>query len=323
MTAQPDTPDTSQRASASAGVTAAVSGLPPAVSGEHRTLEAGSAGRIGYYAAGPDDGGHAPPLLLLHSINAAGSAYEVRPLYEHYRATRPVYAPDLPGFGSAERSRRRYTPRLMTDAVHAMLDEIGRIHGEVPVDALAVSLASEFLARAASERPARLRSVALISPTGFNGERPYVGAPCSDRGNALLYRFFTFPLWKMPFWYLLTSRRSMRFFLEKTWGSKHIDEDMLEYDHVTARQPGACHAPFHFVSGYLFSADISRVYHSLEIPVWMAHGVRGDFVDYRQKRHVVQRDNWTVDVFETGALPHFEQPDLFTRHYDAFLRELA
>ena len=38
------------------------------------------------------------PLLLLHSINASASAYEVKPLFEHYRQQRPVYAPDLPGF---------------------------------------------------------------------------------------------------------------------------------------------------------------------------------------------------------------------------------
>ena len=60
------------------------------------------------------------PLLLLHSINAAASAYEMKPLFEHYSRERPVYALDFPGYGLSDRSARDYTPRLMTDAIHAL-----------------------------------------------------------------------------------------------------------------------------------------------------------------------------------------------------------
>jgi pimeloyl-ACP methyl ester carboxylesterase len=259
------------------------------------------------------------PLLLLHSINAAGSVYEVRPLYEHYRASRIVYAPDLPGFGFSDRSDREYTPRLMTDAVHAMVEEIRRLHGPSPIDALALSLSCEFLARAAVESPGLFRSLALVSPTGFDRSAPRYGPPGSNRGIPLLKRAFTFPLWSEGFFDLLTTRRSIRFFLRKTWGSKDIDEGMLDYDCLTTRQPGARHAPFWFVSGFLFSNDVNHLYEALEMPVWMAHGERGDFVDYRYKHAVEGRPNWTFRVFPTGALPHFEVLDAFTRDYDAFV----
>ena len=103
----------------------------------------------------------------MHSVNAAASAAEVRPLHEHYRATRTVFSVDLPGYGFSERSDRVYTPRLMTDALHATVAEIRARCGEAPVDALACSLSCEFLARAAVEAPAAYRSIALVSPTGF------------------------------------------------------------------------------------------------------------------------------------------------------------
>jgi pimeloyl-ACP methyl ester carboxylesterase len=124
-------------------------GLPPALRGMAPVeLDAGATlGRITFYAAAPEEPAEAAPLLLVHSINAAGSAREIAPLFEHYRSRRPVYALDLPGFGLSERSDRPYTPRLMTDALHAMLGEIRRLHGAVPVDALALSLSCEFLAR--------------------------------------------------------------------------------------------------------------------------------------------------------------------------------
>jgi pimeloyl-ACP methyl ester carboxylesterase len=293
--------------------------LPPAVSGERRDLPS-SSGRLSYYVSGPTSTAHAP-LLLVHSVNAAASAYEVRPLYEHYRTHRSVYALELPGFGFSDRSEREYTPRLMTDAIDAMVGEIARLHGSAPIDALALSLSCEFLARAASEQPAPYRSLALVSPTGFSGAAPKNGPPGSTRGMPWLRGFFTFPLWSRPFFDLLTSRRSIRFFLEKTWGSKTIDEGLAEYDWRTARQSGAHHAPYYFVSGFLFSNDISRVYQSLALPVFMVHGVRGDFVDYRQKQRFEAKPNWTIRVSPTGALPHFEMLEAFTRDYDKFLAE--
>ena len=293
--------------------------LPAAVSGERREIH-GAAGDLSYYTAGPADAALEPaPLLLIHSINAAGSAYEMRPLYEHYRASRTVYAPDLPGFGFSQRSDRTYTPELMTDAIHAIVQEIHRRHGPRPIDALGLSLSCEFLARAAMQTPDAFRTLALVSPTGFNGARPRLGAPGSNRGMPWLYRTFTFPLWSEAFYDLLTSRRSIRFFLEKTWGSKRIDEGLLQYDCITTRQPGARHAPFYFVSGYLFSDDIHSVYDELTQPVWMSHGVRGDFVDYRQEAAFADRPNWTMQRFETGALPYFEVPTEFIAGYDAFL----
>jgi pimeloyl-ACP methyl ester carboxylesterase len=292
--------------------------LPAPVSGQRH--EIGSPlGRLTYYAASPAADDKAPPLLLIHSINAAGSAYEIRPLYEHYRHSRTVYALELPGFGHSERGEREYTVRLMTDAILVMVREIQDVHGRGPIDALAVSLSCEFLARAVTEMPLAFRSAALVSPTGFRSRDASDKWRDGTRGMPWLRRLLEFPPWSEGFFRLLTSRASIRYFLNKTWGSKNIDEGLLEYDYLTTHQPGAQHAPYYFVSGFLFSEGIIRIYHSLTLPVWMAHGVRGDFVDYSNKTQVQGRANWTIEVFDTGAMPHFEAQDAFVRAYDAFL----
>jgi len=297
--------------------------LPPALEGERRAFT-GRAGRLSYYTAGPSVSDGAPPLLLLHSVNAAASAYEVRPPYDHYRRRRRVYALDLPGFGFSERSRRGYTARLFTDAVLDMLDEIEREHGSEPVDALALSLSSEFLARAASEHADRFATVALVSPTGFRKDDHFYGAPGSSRGLPFLTGVYEFPLWSRPFFDLLNSRISQRYFLAKTFGSNQaVDQGLLEYDYVTAHQPGAQHAPFCFISGIPFSADINQVYDSLELPVWLAHGVRGDFTDYSGTQKLAARPSWELRVFETGGLPYFERPDEFFAAYDGFAERAA
>ena len=292
--------------------------LPPAVSGERRDLPT-AAGRLSYYTAAPGVAGAARPLLLIHSINAAGSAYEIKPLYEHYRRIRPVYALELPGFGFSDRPDEDYTPRRMTDAIRAMVEEIARRHGGMTVDALALSLSSEFLARAAVEMPQAFHSLALISPSGFSRRGPRYDPPGTTRGRPGMLRFLKFPLWNRLLYRLLTTRPSIRYFLRRTWGSTNIDEGLADYDFATARQPGARHGPYFFVSGFLFSGDIGGVYDCLELPAWLVHGVRGDFVDYTYAAMVDQRPNWLRQVFPTGALPHFEEPDAFIAAYDAFL----
>ena len=292
--------------------------LPPAVPGERIALH-GAAGAVTLYADGPAVDG-VPPMLLVHSVNAAASAYEIRPVYAHFAARRRVYAPDLPGFGLSERSERAYTPRLMTDAIHDALDAIAARHGPVPVDVLGVSLGCEFVARAVVERPERFRSVALASPTAFGRRAPRRGPPGSHLGMPWLHKVFTLPLWSAPLFRALTHPKSIRFFLRKTFGSTHIDEGLWAYDCLATRQPGAQRAPFFFVSGFLFSRDANALYEALDKPVWMSHGTVGDFTDYAWKSRLAGRSNWRFTVFDgCGALPFFQRPAQFVREYEAFL----
>jgi len=287
--------------------------LPSALAGERFEFE-GRAGRLSAYVAGSG-----PPLLLIHSINAAGSSAEVRPIYEHYWSTRTVIALDLPGYGFAARTDRDYTPRLMTDAVHSAVDRIRARIASGPVDALALSLSCEFLARAAVEAPDAFRTLAFVSPTGLNGSRPLRGAPGSTLAMPGLYPLLRGPGWGGSLYRLLTRPKMIRYFLKRTWGSANIDERLRRYDVLTARQPGAEHAPLHFLAGRLFSGDIDAIYEKIEQPVWMSHGERGDFKDYRQEAIVRARRNWRFSVFDTGTLPFFERPAQFYLDYDAFL----
>jgi len=136
--------------------------LEPAIPDAEPERFTSEAGEIAYYA---DTSHSGRPLLLIHSVNAAASAREMKPLFDHYRATRPVYAIDLPGFGHSERADLRYTPDIFKRAILDLIDKV--IAGEHPVDAIALSLGCEFAALAALESPHSLRSLTMISPTGF------------------------------------------------------------------------------------------------------------------------------------------------------------
>ena len=291
--------------------------LPLPLVGDYVELVA-DAGRIALYRAGPASQSPQTPLLLVHSVNASASAAEVAPLFDHYRRTRPVYALDLPGYGLSDRSDRAYTPRLMTDALHAAVALIREQCGGGPVDVLGVSLACEYVVRLHSEAPNAVRRMALVSPTGFSGSKRRYGPPGSTRGIPWLYKALANPAWSGALFNALTRPGVIRYFLERTWGSKHIDEALYRYDVLTTRQPGAKNAPLYFLAAYLFSGDISSLYEAVDCRVWMSMASRGDFTDYRGRSTVEGRPNWQFHLVEGGALPYFENSDRFLALLDPF-----
>jgi pimeloyl-ACP methyl ester carboxylesterase len=301
-----------------------VPALPLPLDGEHIELQA-NAGRLAVYsgrpAASPEfkSAREAVPLLLVHSVNASACAAEVAPLFDYYRRTRPVYALDLPGYGLSDRSDRTYTPRLMTDALHAVVKRIRDDNGGSRVDVLGVSLSCEYVVRLHSEAPNALRRIALVSPTGFSGNKRRYGPPGSTRGIPWLYKLLANPKWSGALFNALTRPGVIRYFLERTWGSKHIDEGLWRYDMLTTRQPGAKNAPLYFLAAYLFSNDINGLYEAVDCPVWVSMATRGDFTDYRGRSTVEGRPNWQFHRVDGGALPYFERLDAFTALLDPFL----
>ena len=260
------------------------------------------------------------PILLIHSINAAACAAEIKPLFEHFKQSRCAWALDLPGYGLSERKPMRYSLRDMTDAVIALAQKAFEENGEQPVDALALSLSTEFLARAAAEHPQLFRRLVMVSPTGFRGMRALRAPDGSSRYMPWLDRVLRGPGWGGALFRGLTKPAVIRYFLKRTWGSQTIDESLWAYDVLTTRQPNAEYAPLCFLNGSLFSEDIHTIYDRLTVPILFTHGTRGDFTDYRGLALFAHKSNWQVHVFhDTGALHFFEKPEEFNPIVEGFL----
>lgn len=257
------------------------------------------------------------PLVLIHSINAAASAYEMRPLFQNYRGTRPVYALELPGFGLAERSDREYSYQLYKACI---IDFLTEKVGE-PADVVGLSLSNEFIARAALERPDLINSVVMISPSGFTQRENKVAsqqASASGTSNSF-YKLLAFPLWSQAFYDLLTTKAGIQYFLQMSFEGQ-VDEGLVEYDYLTAHQPGARYAPLYFVSGKLFSPRIrEEVYERLIDPVLVVYD-RDAFVRFDTLPEVVrEHPNWqAVRISGTKGLPHFEKLTETVQALDAF-----
>jgi pimeloyl-ACP methyl ester carboxylesterase len=294
--------------------------LPPAIAADRRSLHRATASALSYYV---DDTVSGRPLLLIHSVNAAASAYEMRPLFERYRSHRPVYAVDLPGFGFSERSDRVYSPELYTTAVRELLGE--STTGREAADVLALSLGSEFAAHAALQEPERVRSLTLISPTGLTApaQRNRSERAGESGSGASLYQLFRFPLWSQAFYDALASRWSIRYFLQKSFVGTP-DPGLVTYAYVTSHQPGARFAPLRFVSGQLFSPDIREaVYEQLPMPVLALYD-QDPFVRFDALTHVLARNpHWRARrIAPSKGLPQFERLDETVQALDTFWQEV-
>jgi pimeloyl-ACP methyl ester carboxylesterase len=307
--------------------------LPKAIDAERQEFSSQRTGKLSYYvdrqAAGRQEADR--PLVLVHSVNAAASAYEMRPLFDHYREQRPVFALDLPGFGFSDRPARSYDPLLYEDAVTDLLaSQVGE-----PADVVALSLGCEFAARATLRQPELFHSLAMISPTGFGLPRTTRSSPIgslrSQRARAQgrawgssdnLYTLFSLPLWGRPLFDLIATRRSIQFFLQKSLVGP-VPAALVDYAYATAHQPGAEHAPLHFISGKLFTPAVMRtVYELVNTPTLVIYD-RDGFTSFNALPDLLEKNHhWhAVHLTPSFGLPQFEKLTETTQELNVFWKE--
>ncbi|HEY6878469.1 MAG TPA: alpha/beta hydrolase [Polyangiales bacterium] len=289
--------------------------LPSALDAQRHQIATSDAGILAYYA---DTAQRGRPLVLLHGVHAAASSYEMKPLFDHFRRTRPVYALDLPGFGFSERVERAYTPATFVHAIEHLLRNVAE---REPVDVVALSLTSEYVAKVAVEMPELVRSLTLISPTGFASEseqnllerlsrhraRVLPGELADSLPSRLLYE-------------LIVSKPSIRYYLRKSFQGR-VDPGMLSYTYATSHQPGAYRAPMAFLSGALFPrGDAANIYAHVHAPTLVLYdrdphtgfsalpGFTEEYPNFQAER-----------IAPTRGLPHFDAQERCIEAIERFL----
>ena len=262
------------------------------------------------------------PLVLIHGISSGASAYEMRPLFEHYRLTRPVYALELPGFGFSERPNRTYTPQYFAEAI---LDFLETQVGEA-VDVIGMSLSCEFAARAVMALPGCFHSLAFISPTGL-GEGPGGAAlqlvkpgPVSERAYGIL----TNPIWSQATFDLMSVRRSVAH-LYRLYFVDPVPSDVVDYAYATAHQPGAKNVPLAAVSGRLSTVDVrARFYNRIQVPTMVLFDrdpfARFDMLPYLLGSNPLWQE---ARIVPSLGMPHFEKLPETVNALDGFWDGLA
>lgn len=277
--------------------------LQAAIEAERHVIATSDAGAISYYE---DTTGEGRPLVLLHGIHAAGSAFEMRTLFYEFRGERPVYALDLPGFGFSQRGGMPYTPKTYVHAIEHLLRHIAVESPDGRADIVALSLTSEYAAKVASDLPELVHSLVLISPSGFEriaqgdrqrSEMPELLKSAARVGGELFFD-------------ALVAKPSLTHYLRKSFAG-NVDRGLLEYSHSTSHQPGAQYAPLAFVSGELFPpGDPKQAYGRVKAPVMVLYD-EDPYVTFGGLRAFILRTpNYEAErIAHTRGLPHIEARD--------------
>ncbi len=175
-------------------------------------------------------------------------------------------------------------------------------------------LAPSLAAATARAAPELVRSLVLISPTGFS-TRTLPGGKTGER----VHRVLSLPGLSQGLFAALTSRPSIRYFLGLAFAGAAPPE-MVDYAHATTHQPGARYAPLYFLSGQLFTQDAAdRLYAGVTQPVLVLHdrdpNINFDLLPDFER----DRPQWRVErIAPTSGLPHWERPVETTAAMDRF-----
>ena len=240
------------------------------------------------------------PLLLIHSVNAAPSAIELKPLFQHFQSSRPVFTPDLPGFGRSTRRVGDLTPADFAREIAAMIEALP---GDEAPDVIALSLGGEFVARAITDFGAEVHTLTLLSPTGFS-ER----TPPSLKAQQRLKGVLNFAGLGRNAFKLLRKERSIRYFYGMNF-SGCIPDELVSYALQTTRVADAHVMPLQFLSMGLFTDDaVEALYKRLEIPVLVIYD-RDPNVSFERFAEFDGNPTWEFRrVAPSLGMPHWEHP---------------
>lgn len=254
------------------------------------------------------------PLLFVHSINAAPSAIELKPLFQHFRSYRSVYAPDLPGFG---RSTRRVGMMTASDFAKNISSIIDQMSPSEPPDVIALSLGCEFVARAVVECGTNVRSLTFISPTGFSRRQP---PPLQAQKR--LRRLFDFAGFGRGAFKLLRLERSIRYFYGMNF-SGSVPSELVAYALKTTRQPAAHEMPLQFLSMSLFTPNaVGLLYEKLDVPVLVLFDEDPN-VTFELFEQFEDSPTWQFKrIGPSLGMPQWEHPEKTVAAIESFFAEL-
>ncbi|MGB3492590.1 MAG: alpha/beta hydrolase [Elainellaceae cyanobacterium] len=259
------------------------------------------------------------PLLFLHSLGGGSSAYEWSKVYPAFALSHEVIAPDLIGWGQSTHPERDYRCEDYLQNITEILEAIDEIYGQ-PAAIVATSLTGGLSIRVAIARPELVRSLFLVSPSGYGDfgvdYRRGLGAqlaatPFIDR---LLYAVGA------------ANELAIRNFLQQFLFAKasRITDEMVQAYLASALQPNADYSALASLKGDIFF-DLALYMEQLTVPTHFIWGTNTRFNTPKLGRRLAALNGDAVQQFteipDVGILPHLEQPAVIIGILQAWLNQ--
>lgn len=255
-----------------------------------------------------------PILLFLHSLGGGSSAYEWSKVYPAFAPDYRVIAPDLIGWGQSAHPQKDYTPEDYITVICEILESC-----EQPTTVIATSLTGGLAIRAAIAHPEKIRSLFLVSPSGYADfgvdyrrslAAQLAGTPGIDR---LIYMVGA------------ANELAVRNFLQQFLFAdpSRITDEMVRAYLASALQPNADYSALSSLRGALFF-DLSRYVGQLQTPTAFLWGRESKFNTPALGRRLADLNRNTITAFyeipNVGMLPQLELPAVTIGLLSSWLR---
>jgi pimeloyl-ACP methyl ester carboxylesterase len=287
--------------------------LGPAIDGERRRWRPRwvGLGHVSLYVAERRRG---RPLVLVHDLGLASSAYEVRPLFESFRWRRPTYALDLPGFGLSDRAQMPYTPVLFAFVLAELLRTLRR--ADLAADVVALGRGVEVAVRAARDEPGLVRSLVMVEPAGLLPASRSVVETVAGHLVRLLGDAAARGIYAM-----LANRRVVGRSLRARFRGAP-DPGLVAYSAASARVAGAYRAPLASCAYASRPLDAAALFRAVAVPVLVVHDVAGPSAVALEAFLRGRANRFAVRISPTRGMPQFEKRAETVAALDRFWQSL-
>ena len=239
---------------------------------------------IFYKVLGNMDG---PAIVLLHTPEIGGSAYEMRRIVEPLAQSYRVYVPDLLGFGQSDRPSGEYSAAMYTELCKDFLrDVVGQ-----PAILVASKLSCNYAISVAHNIPESCSALVLISPLALHGEAQQA---------KLLGKYVEQPLIKALLYPLVSTR--LAFFLAHRCQQSGQGDFASFY--ANTHQLGAEHAAMALLAGKL-SEDVAERFEELSQPlllIWGTKALESPQMVARLREVAQKRRTRTLEIIQGAGL---------------------
>lgn len=238
-------------------------------------------------------------VLLFHGTSAAASSHEFYRVAEHLSEDYHVIVPDMPGFGHSDRPPLLYSASLYTTFVADVIEDLT----DQPPIVVASSLSGSYAALATEKSD--VERLVLVCPTDTTtGER-----------RVWLRALLRSPVIGTGLFNLMVSKAAIRYFNEDHgyYDGANLPEEVVDYEWLTAHQPGARFAPASFVGGFLDPDEsLEDVLATVDVPTVLVWGRNAETSPLADGRELAEAADAGLVVFDRAKLlPHAEHPEEF------------
>lgn len=248
--------------------------------------------------------GKGTPMLLLHALHPAASAYEWNRVVDQLAKDHTVYILDLPGCGRSDKPHILYTNffyvQLIIDFVQTM--------SLTSVTLVASNLTCSVAVMAAAYEKERIHALTLINPPSLHSlaETPDFISRCK-------YRILSMPVFGAFIYHILASRPQIdMYFSEKYFFNPfHENDELVDtyFESAHLGQGGAHYFAASLLGKYL-NTDIRFVLPRLQLPVKLIEGSAIEEAEQIiEEWHKVLPAIQVEKIEHTKQLPMLEEPE--------------